>query len=215
MHASNFIDMYNLRFGLLTVIGFAGKDKNNRALWKCLCDCGNETVVLGKSLRSGNTKSCGCLNVLMATERITKHNTTHGESYTRLFHRWSGMLTRCENPNAVNYKNYGGKGVSVCKEWHDFSSFRDWAKENGWKEDGTLTIDRIDPNGNYEPSNCRWVDAKKQANNRNTTRNLTVNGETHSLADWARQFGKHPTNLQGLSDEEAIAKIQEYARRKL
>lgn len=145
------IDLSGKRFGNLVVISEAYSDKKH-LYWNCVCDCGNEKVVSGDSLKQGLTKSCGCLNSQMVSERMVKH----GESTTRLYHIWTQMIYRCTNPNATGFKYWGGKGISVCDEWkNDFKSFYDWSMNNGYEEH--LTIDRIDPDGNYEPSNCQWV----------------------------------------------------------
>ena len=202
------IDETGNRYGRLTVIGFAGVGAEKRALWRCRCDCGRETVLPGNNLRSGNTKSCGCLNIDMSTKRIVKLNTKHGKTHDPLFKRWSSMLTRCENPNAINYKDYGGRGIKVCEEWHDFEVFYNWAVANGYKP--KLTIDRIDSNGNYEPGNCRFANRITQAQNRRSTRFIEFNGETMCLVDWAMEYGVDPTNLQGHTDEEIIQALSRY-----
>ena len=111
------IDISGSRYGRLVVLKYDHTDKEGRACWQCLCDCGNVVVVSGKSLRTGNTKSCGCYNIEKSTERIVKRNTIHGDSHTRLFRIWALMHTRCYNPHAINYADYGGRGIKVCKEW--------------------------------------------------------------------------------------------------
>lgn len=213
MHARNFKDISGQKFGRLTAVTPVGRSSDNRTIWECVCDCGNTVFITGKSLRSGNTKSCGCLNAEKSTVRIVSFNTKHGGTKTPLFRRWSNMFTRCYNPHATNFKDYGGRGISVCDEWRDFAKFAEWALNSGFDE--SLSIDRINPNGDYCPENCRWVDAKAQANNRRSTREISFEGETKSISEWARFFGMHPSNLHGLSDEEVLIKLQRYARRKL
>ena len=164
------IDLTGKRFGRLTVIKRDGTYERpcgvKEPTWLCVCDCGNTVVVLGTNLKSGKTLACGC----MQRERTIETNTKHGLRYTRLNRVWSAMLARCYNPAHKSFKNYGGRGISVCCEWrHDFQSFHDWAIANGYDEKapyGKCTIDRINVNDGYHAGNCRWVDMNVQANNR-------------------------------------------------
>jgi hypothetical protein len=148
------VDLVGQKFGRLIVIKYEKNDKSNNAIWKCRCDCNNITFVLGYSLRSGNTQSCGCLR----KEKMTKH----GLSYNPLYNIWKQIIQRCNNKKCKRYKDWGGRGITVCDEWrNDFMPFYNWAIANGWKKG--LYIDRIDNDGNYEPSNCRWVTPRKSA----------------------------------------------------
>lgn len=148
----------------------------------CKCECGNNVVRNMQTLLKGAKTSCGC----DTTPYIQKY--FNKESKTFLYSTWSGMRQRCNNPNNSSYKNYGGRGIVVCEEWdNDFSAFEKWAKENGAQVG--LQIDRIDVNGNYEPTNCRWVDAVTQANNKRTNRFIEYNGQTHTIMEWARITG--------------------------
>lgn len=155
------VPMVGIRFGRLTVISYGGKIGTNAA-WICKCDCGNITKpIYGSSLRCGRTKSCGCIH----REGLIHRNTTHGKYSSKLYGVWNCMKQRCNNPKNNRFHDYGGRGITVCNEWKDdFQAFHDWAMSNGYAEG--LSIDRIDVNGNYEPSNCRWVTMLEQRHNR-------------------------------------------------
>lgn len=201
------IDLTGNRYGRLVVVEKTNKRQSGKPLWLCKCDCGNETLVLSYNLRSGKIKSCKCFQ---SETRIKTHK-KHGMSKTRLYAIWCGIRERCNNPNSKAYCDYGSRGVKVCDEWdNDFVAFYEWAIENGYSED--LTIDRINVNGDYEPSNCRWSDYENQQNNRRNNRLITYKGETHTMSDWAKIFGINyhtlatRLNRDKLSFEEAISK---------
>ena len=188
------------RFGRLTVIGLDHYDSRHNSHWLCECDCGNQIVVVRGSLTTGNTTSCGCYRQEIST--------THGLSGGQLYHVWDNMLQRCENENKPFYYRYGGRGIYVCDEWHDFEIFRDWAMENGY-EPG-LSIDRINNNDGYTPENCRWADRITQANNTSGNRFITYNNDTHTIAEWARIFGIKYGLLRNRVDRNDMRDFEEY-----
>lgn len=174
------IDLTGEKYGRLTVIKKAYK-KDKFTYWLCECDCGNYTTVERGNLRSGHTKSCGCLQKEMhkaPNHLLRKH---------RLYNIWTLMKTRCYNPNSKLYKYYGKRNIKVCEEWkNNIKIFYDWAMANGYQDN--LTIDRIDVNGNYEPSNCRWVSRKTQSRNLRSNITYTYNNETHCISEWAEIY---------------------------
>ena len=178
------IDLTNKIFDRLMVIEKSGQyiapSGCKEPTWLCICECGNKCIVRGSQLRSGNTKSCGCLKRDIFYNTITKHNFCDKE---RLYKIWNNMRSRCLVKSSSLYNLYGGRNITVCKEWNSYLKFRSWALDNGYKEG--LSLDRIDVNGNYEPDNCRWVTIKQQQNNKSTNHYLTYNNETHTMMEWS------------------------------
>ena len=184
---SKVIDLTDKTFGYLTVIERDGSNNDGRAMWLYRCKCGKEKIAMGKDLREGKITSCGCMR--------GKLNRTHNKSKTKLYKVWKSMRKRCNNKNGTGYKNYGGRGIKVCKEWQkDFVIFYKWAIDNGYKEN--LSIDRINNDGNYEPLNCRWADRITQNNNTRRNHFITIKNETHTINEWARIIGVPRTTIK-------------------
>lgn len=170
------------RFGRLVVKEFDHLEKNRGSYWKCQCDCGNKKIILRTDLLNHHTISCGCY----AKENMQKRSYKHGLSNARIHRIWNGMKQRCSNPNCHNYKNYGGRGIQVCKEWQTFITFYDWAINNGYNDQ--LSIERIDVNGNYEPDNCTWIPVSQQLSNKRNNVFFTYNGETYTIEQWSKKL---------------------------
>lgn len=178
-------DLVGEKFGRLTVIkqveDYISPKGQHAWQWLCKCSCGNETIVTTSRLKGKTTSSCGCLQ----KEKVIQRNMKHGERHTRLYSIWADMKHRCYNRKDHYFSDYGGRGIKVCKEWeNDYSCFCKWAKENGYNN--SLTIDRIDVNGNYEPDNCKWSNSIEQANNKRNNIFITYKEETKTIAEWAR-----------------------------
>lgn len=184
------LELTGEKFGKLTAIKIHHKNNKGCNIWECRCDCGAIVYVQATKLRNGNTQSCGCLQ----KERTSVSSSKHGCSNSRIYHIWANMKSRCYNPNNKKYKNYGDRGIIVCDEWlKSFESFYNWAVNNGYQEN--LTIDRIDVDGNYEPSNCRWANMTAQANNRTNNHLLSCQGENKTLSEWSNETGISPNLL--------------------
>ncbi len=182
-----FVDLTGKKFGHLLVIKRVENDKHNNARFECVCDCGNKSIVLGTSLTQGETRSCGKCKQPMNTKYSSYKNLPYWEEISTSYR---AMKERCYRKNNSNYDRYGGRGIIVCNEWlgkNGRINFYNWAIENGYRKD--LTIDRIDNNGNYEPSNCRWANIFEQANNKRNNLKITYNGKTKTLLQWSRIFG--------------------------
>lgn len=222
-------NMKGVRFGRLVALEHVGFASNGATLWRCKCDCGNETIVRQCNLNSGKTRSCGCLDI----DNTKEANTTHGKSGTRLYNIWSKIKERCYNSNRPAYKNYGRKGVVMCDEWrNDFQVFYDWAMVNGYQNN--LTIDRINSNGNYEPSNCRWLTLSENVRLKNATTFISIGELSLTIHDWAIRINIDPATLMSrykefgkkyiidairyvleTGDNSPLYKRKEYANRKI
>lgn len=175
-------DLSGQRFGRLVATSFLKKKSKSGTViyWKCQCDCGNETTVSHGKLKTGHTKSCGCYRSdLGHSKKVIKNQ--------RIYNIWINMRQRCKNMNDINYKNYGGRGITIYKEWdEDFQKFYDWSIANGYSDE--LTIDRMNNNGNYEPSNCRWATQEIQQNNRRNNIRINIYGENLTIKEISEKY---------------------------
>ena len=178
-------DLTGKRFGNLVAIGL-DTSSDRRTKFICVCDCGNVKSIRSDALLSGATISCGCVKKKQDAINLAKHH-SHKMSDTRIYSIWQGMKGRCFNGNDARYSSYGGRGISVCDEWkNDFTVFYNWAIDNGYSD--SLTIERINNDGNYEPSNCRWATNTEQCNNRRTNIKIKIGNSERSLKEWCDIF---------------------------
>lgn len=187
------IELTGQTFGRLTVLSFTGRtDKFHRALWLCQCSCSKQIVVTSHNLRTGQTKSCGCLHI----ETLHKHRLarkTHGFTGTRIHRIWKAMLQRCFNPNMFHFHRYGGRGITVCERWRKFENF---LADVGEPPSPEHSLDRYpNPNGNYEAGNVRWATPKQQRDNTSQKRLLSAHGKTQTLKQWAHELGMSMSGL--------------------
>ena len=216
------IDLTGQKFVRLTVVE-RGKCNKGVVYWKCRCDCGNVKVISSNALLNYNSKSCGCLQ----KQRASSANSTHKKTRTKIYNLYHLIKARCYKPYTNNFKDYGGRGITMCDEWlgkNGFINFYNWAINNGYKEEilhngkNKWTIDRIDVNGNYEPKNCRFITNEEQARNKRNTVYLTYNGETLTQNEWAKKLDIYAGAIQwrlkkGWSVEEALSTPVKYGQR--
>lgn len=175
------LQLAGFRFGKWFVVDFAGFNKRGSGTWNCLCDCGNENVVIGSELKSGSSQSCGCLKIQVSTSNAT----THGMKYTPLYNVYRGMKDRCYNKNCAAYKNYGGRGIEVCKEWFDdFVNFYNDMSEG--YQPHKVTIERKEVNKNYSKENCIWIPREQQSRNRTNTIWITTEKGVMTITEAAK-----------------------------
>ena len=183
------------QFGRLLVIRFS-EMKNNGAWWVCLCSCGKEKVIDGGALRSSHTKSCGCM---------PKKKPTHGLSKTRIYAVWSSMIGRCNNPSDNSYVNYGKRGIKICERW--INSFENFYEDMGNRPTNLHSLDRIDVNGNYEPSNCRWATRSIQNNNKRSNVLLSKDGIIMNMKQWSVHLGISYDKLRSRKKNDTLYKL--------
>lgn len=175
------------RFGRLVARSIADYRLNNVIVWHCVCDCGNTKDARAASLKKGDVKSCGCLKAELRPPDCT----THGLSRYSGMKVWQGMIRRCNKSEDKDFALYGGRGIKVCERWLDVRNF---AKDMGEKPDG-YSLDRIDPNGDYCPENCRWATPAEQGANKRTNRMLEHNGEVLHMSEWCRRLNVKPSTV--------------------
>lgn len=209
------LSLLGQKFNRLTVVEDLGNNNSGKSYWLCRCDCGNYTKVSGGDLRNNHIKSCGCL------KKEVSSKSKHGLSHSRIWGKWRGMIRRCENPNHHQYKNYGGRGIKVCDEWHSLEKFAEWAFSKGFDDSKgryDCTLDRIDVNGDYCPENCRWISTKENCNNKTNNLWLEYNGERHTLQEWSDITGVKRSTIKyrithGWPIKDALLLEPEYAYR--
>ena len=188
-------DLTGKNFDKWYVIGYAGNNKDGKSLWWCVCQCNNNKVykIVGTELTREKTKSCGC-NVTKSNQQrafINKYANSFGltrYSYDRICRIYKNMCHRCNNPEDKDYNHYGARGISICEEWmNNKNSFIEWCINNGY--DDNLTIERIDVNDDYKPSNCTWIAMIQQASNKTTTKYVLYNGKEMKLIDLLKEIG--------------------------
>lgn len=211
-----FQDLTGQKFNRLTILGFAGQNKAKQSLWYCCCECKKLVKVAASDLKTGHTTSCGCFLI----ERATVANTTHGHNKkggpSQTYRVWQNMLNRCQNPKTPRFKDYGNRGITVCKRWQSFENF---LSDMGERPKG-LTLERIENDKGYYLENCRWATRTEQANNTRANVFLTFNGKTQTIAQWAEEKGIKYETLRrrivklGWSIEKAITTMTEIKYRR-
>lgn len=192
------IDLAGQKFGRLTVIERAGF--NGKTLWKCLCECGNQTTAQSPNLRKGTHKSCGCLKTDLQRKRMTKHGMGKRGQEGPAYMIWKNMRQRCRNAAHPRYADYGGRGVTICAAWDDFSQF---LSDMGKPSEG-MTLDRIDVNGPYSPENCRWTDYRTQMRNKRNNVWVDVQGQRMVREDARKLLGVNNKRMNRIVAEQAI-----------
>ena len=204
------VDLTGQKFGKLTVINqadpYISPSGYRKTRWCCECDCGNNVVVVASDLKRGHTQSCGCFQREMTGKALRRHGLRH----TKIYHKWLDMKDRCLNKNNKRFFDYYGRGITVCDEWkNSFEAFYKWAMSHGYADN--LSIDRIDVNGNYEPSNCRWITMSEQSRNKRNNVLYEYKGEIKTFSEWSRITGINYSTMlhryhSGLTTEEIFFK---------
>lgn len=189
------LDITGEKYNKLTALREAGRNTSGKIQWECECECGNIIVAVASHLRSGNTKSCGCLQ----REKARKRFLSHGDAKTPFYKVWNNIMSRCHNENSVNYAYYGGRGIAVCERWHTYENFKEDMLESYLKhkeENHNTSLERIDVDKGYSPCNCKWVTMTEQGSNRRRNKMITFNGVTKTLAEWSHETGLDWTTIR-------------------
>lgn len=196
-----FYDLTGMSVGQLTVISHVGYNAHRKSLWKCRCNCGLETIIVGGNLVSGNSKSCGCESRKKSRDRAIARNYKHGHAVASLspeYRAFAGMHARCKYPSVSSYPDYGGRGIKVCKRW---SGFKNFLKDMGLKPSPNYTLERKNPNGDYKPSNCRWATKEEQQWNRRNTRWVQFEGQKVAMVILCKRFNISDDVVRGRLDD--------------
>lgn len=198
MSKSVLMDLSTMRFGRLQPLALehirTTPSGSRKRFWRCRCDCGTDVVVWAGNLRTGKANSCGCLR----RELVAAKNRSHGMSQTPEYKTWGGIKKRCFNSSYKSYADYGGRGITMCDRW--LNSFENFLEDMGTKPSPDHSIERIDNDGHYEPSNCRWATRRDQAHNNRRNVHLTVDGITKPLSEWCREYAiSHSSVLERLA----------------
>lgn len=200
------LDLKGKKMGRLTPIQEAGSTKDKKIKWLCLCDCGNTVVVIGKELKSGGTKSCGCLRrEVCKLNAVIIHGDAVGGKITPEYLAWINMKCRCYDENDDSYKNYGERGIIVCDRW--LNSYKNFLEDMGRRPSNLHSLERKDNDGIYEPSNCKWATQGVQSRNRRTNVWLEHDGQRMILLDWAHKWGIKYQVIERMLKKKAFAEI--------
>ncbi len=216
------LNLKGKKFNNLLIIKQIGLNKENKAVWECLCDCGNKTTAVSSRLVRGAVKSCGCRRGLANVKRCTKHGQSKAYNHTVELTAWQNMKIRCYNKKNSHYHSYGGRGIIVCDRWLGKRGFENFFKDMGSRPSRRYSIDRFpNKNGNYESTNCRWATPKQQAANKTTNRWIEYRGKIMILSDWARSLKCRPNQLsyfikkgKNIGDVKAFLKSKKYGKKK-
>jgi len=193
-------------FGRLTVLSESGRSNDKQKVYLCQCECGNKTTVISGNLKKGNSQSCGCSRRKTCSARMKLYNFKHGQSNTKLWRTWKGMLERTTIVTSTHFNRYGGRGITVCDEWKDFQRF---AKDVGEPPSHSHSLDRIDNSRGYFPGNVRWATAKEQAHNRSTNVWVWTDGQKMISSEAAKKMGVSKSTITRWIKSKRLKKVEQ------